>query len=153
MTETKKVLVADDEPTIRRLVSRTLTGKGFEVVEAADGEEALMKVTTDKPDVVILDVMMPKLDGWEVRDAMRRDPNLKEIPIIILSAVGEFEDQLRGLESGAEDYITKPFAPEELVEAVTSILNPSRKGEHDRERLQRKARLRTIVDIMHRKRD
>lgn len=145
-----KILAVDDEHSIRKLVSVTLEGRGFEVDTAADGEEALAKIASDKPDLVVLDIMMPKMDGWEVARRMRADDSTKAIPIIFLSAAGRFESQLQGFESGSQDYVTKPFTPSELADVVAATLNPEQHDKVLHERHKKEAKLRTIVDIMHR---
>lgn len=145
-----RILAVDDEQSIRKLVSVTLEGRGYEVDTAADGQEALEKATATKPDLVVLDIMMPKMDGWEVARRLRDDEQTKGIPIIFLSAAGQFESQLHGLESGSADYLTKPFTPSELADLVTATLNPEQRDKLTQERHKKEAKLRTIVDIMHR---
>src|SRR5690242_7892993 len=110
----KRVLAVDDEASIRKLVEVTLTNRGFEVATAVDGTDALDKIALDMPDIVVLDVMMPNMNGWEVRKRLRANAATKDLPILILSAVGEFEAQLQGMESDQDDYLTKPFAPAAL---------------------------------------
>lgn len=148
-----KILAVDDEQSIRKLVSVTLQGRGFDVATAVDGQDALDKALSEKPDLIVLDVMMPKMDGWEVRRRLREDEKTKHIPIIFLSAAGQFESQLHGLESGFEDYLTKPFTPSELADLVSATLNPAERDKLAKERHKKEAKLRTIVDIMHRSQD
>jgi DNA-binding response OmpR family regulator len=116
------VLVADDDPNILRLLSLYLGKAGFQVVEAADGEETLRKVRDLRPDLLVLDVMMPGPDGLEVCRSLRR---ASDLPIIILSARGSDVDRIAGLQFGADDYVTKPFNPVELVARVQSVLRRS----------------------------
>jgi two-component system, OmpR family, phosphate regulon response regulator PhoB len=148
-----KVLAVDDEASIRRLVSVTLQNRGFEVDTANDGREAIDKIAISMPDIVVLDVMMPHMNGWEVRKHLRADPKTKDLPIVILSAVGEFEAQLQGMESAGDDYITKPFSPQELGDLVERMLDPSKKDKVAGAHTQKQAKLRAMVDIMHRAHD
>lgn len=147
-----KILAVDDEPSISKLVSHTLGRRGHEVITANDGLTALSIAATDKPDLIVLDVMMPKMDGWEVRNRLKADPSTKDIPIVFLTAVGQFEKQLAAMEEGSEDYVTKPFEPSELVEVVEGFLDPSKRDDAARHAHAKRAKLRTIVDIMHRDR-
>ena len=119
MPDKNKVLVVDDEPRVVQLVSMNLKLEGFDVISAADGYEALEKVTKGMPDIVILDIMMPDMDGYET---LKRIRDLSQVPVIFLSVKGEEEDRVRGLDLGADDYITKPFSPRELVSRVRAVL-------------------------------
>lgn len=118
-----KVLVVEDEENVRRLIDAYLQHEGFDVVGASDGAEALQLLGQTSPDVVILDVMLPKVDGWEV---CRRIRDQSRIPVIMLSARGAEQDRIKGLEYGADDYITKPFSPKELVLRVRAVLRRAR---------------------------
>lgn len=122
MEKQQKVLVADDEAQIRNILSIYLKKEGFDVVEAADGAEALVKVQSDKPDIIILDIMMPVMDGLEVCKQVRK---ISDIPIIMLTAKDEDDDRILGLEIGADDYITKPFNTREVVARVNAVLRRS----------------------------
>ena len=113
------ILVVDDEPKITRLVRDYLESAGFAVVTAADGREALMRARTEHPDLVILDLGLPQLDGLDVTRRLRREG---ELPIIMLTARDDETDKLVGLELGADDYVTKPFSPRELVARVRAVL-------------------------------
>ena len=113
------VLVADDEPRITKLVAVTLADEGFRVVTASGGEEALRKAEEVRPDIVLLDVVMPDLDGIEV---MRRLREWRPVPVILLTAKGSNSDKARGLDLGADDYVAKPFHPDELAARVRSVL-------------------------------
>jgi len=113
------ILVVDDEPKITRLVRDYLESAGFTVVTAADGQEALMRVRTERPDLVVLDLGLPQLDGLDVTRRLRRESDL---PIIMLTARDDETDKLVGLELGADDYVTKPFSPRELVARVRAVL-------------------------------
>lgn len=151
----KKILVIDDQPSITKLVSVKLTKEGFKVIEALDGEEGLNKAKEERPDLIILDVMMPRMDGWEVREKLREDRHCQNIPVIMLTAMGHFEEQLKGLEGGIEDYLTKPFSPAALAGLVKEVLDESVrvKAERAEKKLRKKAKLRTMVDIMQRRGD
>jgi DNA-binding response OmpR family regulator len=146
----KKILAVDDEESIRNLVAVTLRNRGFEVETAVDGEGAIDKALLWQPDLIILDVMMPKMNGWEARKRLRENEKTKGIPIIILSAVGEFESQLAGMQSDNDDYLTKPFAPSHLGALVERMFDPQKHEKLAAEHKQKQAKLRTIVDIMHR---
>ncbi|MFG2469924.1 response regulator transcription factor [Streptomyces canus] len=116
---TQRVLVVDDEPKIRMTVRGYLEADGFHVVEAADGPSALQAVTRDRPDLVVLDVMLPGLDGFQV---LRRIREASQIPVIMLTARDEEVDRLIGFTTGSDDYVTKPFSPRELALRVRAIL-------------------------------
>lgn len=109
-----KVLVADDDHNLRQLLSETLPKHKFEVYQAADGEETWSTIKNLRPDIVLLDVMMPGLDGHEICRLMRENPQTRSIPVIMLTARAQLKDKLEGIESGADDYVTKPFDPMEL---------------------------------------
>jgi PleD family two-component response regulator len=117
-----RILVADDEPHIRQILRFTLERAGYQVFTAADGEEALARAAEIKPNLVLLDVMMPKIDGYEVCRKMRQDFSLNQIPVIILSARGDQRDRVAGLEGGANDYLVKPYSNEELLLRVKNVL-------------------------------
>jgi DNA-binding response OmpR family regulator len=118
------VLVADDDRDILQLVSFRLERADYEVVQANDGEEALRLVKELRPDLVVLDLMMPKLNGYEVIREIRRDEETKAIPVILLTARVQEADVARGFEAGADDYLKKPFSPQELRARVQAILGP-----------------------------
>lgn len=115
----KKILVVDDEERMLRFIRLNLEHDGFQVIEALKGHEALDKMRTGMPDMILLDVMLPDLDGFEVLKMVREMSN---IPIIMLTAKGEEDDRVKGLELGADDYVTKPFSPRELVSRVKAVL-------------------------------
>lgn len=118
------VLVADDDRDILQLVSFRLERADYEVVQANDGEEALRLVKELHPDLAVLDLMMPKLNGYEVIREIRRDEETKAIPVILLTARVQEADVARGFEAGADDYLKKPFSPQELRARVHAILGP-----------------------------
>ena len=119
----KRILVVDDEIYIVHILEFTLTMEGYEVITAADGEEALRKVETDRPDLVVLDIMMPRMDGYEVCRRLREDAETRELPVILLSARGRPIDREAGIEVGANDYIVKPFSPRRLLEKIRDLLD------------------------------
>jgi len=116
-----KVLVVDDEKHILELVRLSLIHKDIEIITANDGVEALEKVREDIPDLIILDLMMPRLDGYEVCDMLRQNPKTQHIPIIMLTAKTQLRDKIEGLRTGADDYITKPFNPLELEARIDAV--------------------------------
>ena len=120
------ILVVEDESALVTLLRYNLEREGFRVAEACDGEEALLAAREQKPDLVLLDWMLPLLSGLEVCRQMRRMPETRSVPIIMLTARGEEGDKLRGLDSGADDYVTKPFSPSELVARIRAALRRSR---------------------------
>jgi DNA-binding response OmpR family regulator len=140
------VLVVDDDAPIRLLCRVNLEAEGMEVIEAADGTDGLEKARSASPDVVLLDVMLPKLDGWRVAEALLEDPKTGEIPIVFLTARAELRDQARGLELGGIDYITKPFNPVELADLIRELLDGVSRGEHTSLRKEKLARLRKMTD-------
>lgn len=119
-----KILIADDEPSLRLLVRATLSvNKSFELIEAADGNEALLKVQNEKPELILLDVMMPKLSGFEVCEKLKNDPATKNITIIMLTAKGQQSDRDWALSVGTDYFLTKPFSPIELFNLIEKILS------------------------------
>jgi two-component system alkaline phosphatase synthesis response regulator PhoP len=118
-----KILAVDDEPELIELISYHLGRIGHHVVTAANGWEALDQIHRERPDIVLLDLMLPDLDGFGVCEILRRDPVTATIPIIIISAWASLDSRQLGLELGALDYITKPFSPHELVERVNRFVN------------------------------
>lgn len=119
MPEERKILVVDDEPRMVQLISMNLKMEGFNVATAANGFEAIEKVTRELPDLVLLDIMMPDMDGFETLKKIRE---ISSVPIIFLSVKGEEYDRVRGLDLGADDYITKPFSPRELISRIKAVL-------------------------------
>lgn len=119
----KKVLVVDDEPFILRSLTFVLRKEGFEVSEAMNGEEAMEKIRAEKPGLVLLDVMMPKKNGYEVLSEVKADDELKSTYIIMLTAKGQESDRVKGLSLGVNEYMTKPFSPMKIVERARAVLN------------------------------
>jgi len=130
-----KILVVDDEPEAVELVEFNLKGAGYEVTTASDGAEALNKARRIQPNLVILDVMMPEIDGMEVCKLMRRDPATSGIPIIMLTAKASEVDRVLGLELGADDYVVKPFSPRELVLRVKKLLDRGKPADVAKEKM------------------
>lgn len=134
MSEMKpKILIVEDESSVVTLLRYNLEHHGFEVSAVSDGEDALVAVAENPPDLILLDWMLPQLSGIEVCRRLRRRPESKQLPIIMLTARGEEADTIRGLDSGADDYVTKPFSPTELVARVNALLRrfrPALSDEH-----------------------
>jgi len=118
-----RVVIADDDPDIRRLVQITVSNAGCDVTVASDGEQALELIRKSPPDLVILDVLMPRMDGWEVARELKADPLTQRIPIMFLTSRGQEHDVLEGFNSGAADYMVKPFSPRELQVRVRAVLS------------------------------
>jgi DNA-binding response OmpR family regulator len=137
-----KVLVIDDEAPIRLLCRVNLEAEGMEVFEASDGPSGLAKARESLPDVILLDVMMPGLDGWAVAEELLDDEQTKGIPIVFLTARAEFRDRARGLDAGGIDYVTKPFNPIELASLVRDLLERVARGESEDVRREKLAELR-----------
>jgi CheY-like chemotaxis protein len=122
LPEPQTILVVDDEPALLRLMAFLLQRKGYGMLTATNGEEALRVLREHRPDLILLDIMMPRLDGYEVAKAIRSDPVTADIPIVMLSAKAQNEDIERGRSVGVDTYITKPFDPEKLAETVAALL-------------------------------
>lgn len=121
----KTVLIADDEPHLIRSLSYVLKREGYQVESAADGQEALAKIETLKPDLVFLDLLLPRLDGFEVCRQIKNRSDLRSIYIIILTARGQKEDRQKGLQAGADAFMTKPFSPKEIIDKLRQVFGPS----------------------------
>lgn len=117
-----RILVVDDEPLVRGMIRDYLETQGLAVVEAENGEEALMKIHQGVPDLILLDIMMPKLDGLQVCRALKADPATEAIPVVLLTARDSLEDRVRGLQAGANDYLIKPVEPTELLARIQAHL-------------------------------
>jgi putative two-component system response regulator len=141
-----KVLVIDDEPPIRLLCRVNLEAEGMEVIEAENGPAGLEKARAEDPDVVLLDVMMPGLDGWHVAQELLENEETAEIPIIFLTARAEFRDRAKGLDIGGVDYVTKPFNPLELAPLVRQLLERIERGERDELRSEKVGELRSLME-------
>jgi DNA-binding response OmpR family regulator len=122
-----KVLVIDDDPVILELLRVNFEIENFEVVTAADGQEGLEKAKSERPDVVLSDIMMPRLDGLQLVVLLREDPRTRSLPVILLSAKAQNAEVQQGLDLGADDYVTKPFDPLELIDRVNAVLARARR--------------------------
>lgn len=117
-----KILIAEDERDIRDLVTFSLRFGGFEVVQASNGQEAVERAQAEVPDLILMDVRMPKMTGYEACKALKAIPAMRQIPVVFLSAKGQESEIQQGIEAGAEEYILKPFAPDELTKQVKAVL-------------------------------
>jgi two-component system alkaline phosphatase synthesis response regulator PhoP len=124
----KKILVVDDDPNIMKLLTFRLSAEGYNVVTASDGQEALDKVRQEKPDLIILDITLPLLDGYQVCSTLRADEQYKYIPVVMLTASKEMKEIAVGLESGAVAYIQKPFKADVLLGIIKGFINGARPG-------------------------
>jgi len=118
----KTILVVDDSPTERRLIEHALKEKGFELITAADGEEAIAKAVSRRPDLILLDVILPKQNGFQVCRHLKRSPEMGATKIILVTAKNQESDRFWGLKQGADEYITKPFTAAELLERIGRVL-------------------------------
>ncbi|KKL90904.1 hypothetical protein LCGC14_1900030 [marine sediment metagenome] len=118
----KKILIADDKLEVVELLRATMEGEDYQIISASDGREALEKIGKEKPDLVLLDVVMPKMNGLEVLAKVKKDPQTKDVPIIMLTAKGQQLDKDKGIGLGAEDYIIKPFSPSHLLRKIEEIM-------------------------------
>jgi two-component system alkaline phosphatase synthesis response regulator PhoP len=141
-----RVLVIDDEAPIRLLCRVNLEAEGMQVLEASDGPTGLEEARRETPDVILLDVMMPALDGWRVAEQLLDDASTQDIPIIFLTARAEFRDRARGLDIGGVDYVTKPFNPLELATLVRDLLGRIERGERDDLRREKLGELRALME-------
>lgn len=128
-TKARKVLIADDEPDILEILKYNLSNEGYEVITAKDGDEALEKARRTNPDLVILDIMMPKKTGVEVCELLRAQPSFKETLIVFLTAVNDEGTQIKGLETGADDYISKPISPKVFLSRVNALFRRLNKSD------------------------
>jgi len=117
-----KILIAEDERDIRELITFTLRFAGYEVVAASNGEQAVELARAEQPDLIMMDVRMPRMTGYEACEVMKQDDQLKDIPIVFLSAKGQDQEVQTGIQAGAVDYIVKPFSPDQLTERVKELL-------------------------------
>jgi two-component system, OmpR family, alkaline phosphatase synthesis response regulator PhoP len=141
-----KVLVIDDEAPIRLLCRVNLEAEKMDVIEAADGPSGLEQAREERPDVILLDVMMPGLDGWKVAEQLLEDERTSEIPIIFLTARAEFRDRAKGLDIGGIDYVTKPFNPLDLAPLVRDLLTRIERGERGELRSEKLFELRSLME-------
>jgi DNA-binding response OmpR family regulator len=138
-----RILIVDDESAIRLVCQLNLDSVGFQTLEASDGETALALARTELPDLILLDVMLPGIDGWDVAAELASSPETREIPILFLSARSDRSDEERGHEVGGLGYIRKPFDPNELIDRVQEVLERARRGEREALRREWQERLRS----------
>jgi two-component system alkaline phosphatase synthesis response regulator PhoP len=141
-----RVLVVDDEAPIRLLCRVNLEAEGMDVLEAPDGPSGLDLARSERPDAVLLDVMMPGLDGWTVAERLLEDAGTREIPIVFLTARADLRDRARGMDLGGLGYVTKPFNPVELASLVREVVGAVERGERERVRADKIAELRERFD-------
>jgi DNA-binding response OmpR family regulator len=141
-----KILVIDDEAPIRLLCRVNLEAEGIDVQEAANGASGLEIARREKPDAILLDVMMPGLDGWSVAERLLGDEETRAIPIIFLTARADLRDRVRGMDAGGLDYVTKPFNPVELASLVREVVDAVARGEREQLRTDRIAELRALFE-------
>ena len=139
-----KTLVIDDEAPIRLLCRVNLEAEGIEVIEAGDGASGVDLAKQERPDAILLDVMMPGLDGWSAAERLLTDEDTSAIPIIFLTARADLRDRVRGLDVGGLDYVTKPFNPVELAPLVRGVVDAVERGEREQIRTERIAELRAL---------
>jgi DNA-binding response OmpR family regulator len=139
-----KTLIVDDEAPIRLLCRVNLEAEGIEVLEAADGASGLELARSEKPDAILLDVMMPGLDGWDVAAALLDDDDTAGIPIVFLTARADLRDRARGMDLGGIDYVTKPFNPVELASTVRGVVDAVANGHREVLRAERVSQLRAL---------
>jgi DNA-binding response OmpR family regulator len=142
-----KVLIIDDEAPIRLLCRVNLEAEGMEVVEAPDGPTGLEVVESERPDAILLDVMMPGLDGWSVAERLLEKEDTREIPIVFLTARADLRDRARGMDLGGLDYITKPFNPVDLVSLIEEVVSAVARGEREQLRSDKIAELRVLFEV------
>lgn len=142
----QSILVIDDDYDICEIVRVNLEGAGYQVRVAHDGLAGLTAIREQRPDLIVLDVLMPELDGWQVLDRLVRDPETAGLPVIMLTCKGDDQDILRGLDHGAMDYLTKPFYPEDLVANVKILLDVFDAKMRDQRRQQLIARRQRLID-------
>ncbi|HYM63889.1 MAG TPA: response regulator [Gaiellaceae bacterium] len=142
-----KVLIIDDEAPIRLLCRVNLEAEGMEVVEAPDGPSGLDVVERERPDAILLDVMMPRLDGWSVAERLLEKEDTRTIPIIFLTARADLRDRARGMDLGGLDYITKPFNPVDLASLVEEVVSAVARGEREQLRSDKIAELRVLFEV------
>lgn len=146
----KTILAVDDEQSILDLIERALAGQGYEIITGKNGFDAVDMSRLKQPDLIILDIMMPQMNGLEAAKKIAADPKTAKIPVLLLSAVGDLDKQLDALESLNVEYLTKPFKQSELSAFVESMLDPSLHGELEKHRRHQIGKLRAMVEIMHR---
>lgn len=142
-----RVLVVDDEEGIRVLCRVNLELGGYEVIEAADGVEALEMARSNRPDLIFLDIMMPRMDGWEVLEHLKEEASTSSIPVVLLTARTSEEDQIRGWGEGILEYLSKPFNPQRLVEWAEQAMTPRDSADEDERRRRAVEQLRLLKEL------
>ena len=140
-TADERILIVEDESAIRLVCRLNLDAVGFQTLEAPDGETALALARSEQPDLILLDIMLPGIDGWQVAEELAAEPSTSEIPVLFLSARSDPSDQARGHEAGGVGYVLKPFDPEELIGRIRDVLARARRGEAAELRSEWKQRL------------
>lgn len=143
MVNRRKILVVDDDPTMVKLINVNLKLNNYAVIEAISGEQALDIVSKELLDLVVLDIMMPGVDGWEVLKRIRNDPDTEELPVILVTAKTQDSDVIRGWEYGADEYVIKPFNPLLLVEVIKMVLDRSYE-----DRLERRTKQKEKLEVL-----
>ncbi len=149
----KKVLIVDDAQSIVKILEVKFKNKGWEVRSAQNGLEALNVLKDFSPDIMFVDIMMPKMDGYQFSMNIKKEDKFKNIPLILITGVGQYEDQLKGLQSGIDEYITKPFDPDEVYQLACDFTDLNKKELLTKERNQKEAKLKTILEIMQREKE
>ncbi|MBT3313958.1 MAG: response regulator [Anaerolineae bacterium] len=127
----EKILIIDDDIDTLRLVGLVLQKEGYQIITANNGRQGLLKMSAESPDLILLDIMMPEMDGYEVARRLRKNPKTAEIPILMFTAKSQIDDKVTGFESGADDYLTKPTRPTELQAHIRALLSRSKKTERE----------------------
>ena len=140
-----KVLVIDDEAPIRLLCRVNLEAEGFDVIEAGDGPSGLELARAEMPDAILLDVMMPGLDGWTIAERLLEDEATKDIPVVFLTARADLRDRVRGIDAGGVDYITKPFNPVDLAALIRDVIEAVDRGDRETLRREKITELRSLL--------
>lgn len=141
----KRILIVDDEPDVLLLCRVNLEFEGYTVLEAQNGEEALQKIGDESPDLVLLDIMMPGMDGWQVLEAIKSRPEMADLPVVMLTAKAQERDQIRGWSGGVSDYVTKPFNPIALSQTIKRALEPTTPGDLEKKRRQMLEKLNLVA--------
>ena len=145
-----KVLLVDDDPVILKLLQVNFEMEGYDVITANDGLEGLEKARAERPDIVLLDIMMPRMDGWEVLEHLKEDAATSSIPVVLLTARTSEEDQIRGWGEGILEYLSKPFNPQRLVEWAEQAMTPRNMADEDERRQRAVEQLRLLKELRRR---
>ena len=129
MAEKRRILLVDDEPSIVKMVGKRLEIEGFDVLVAMDGQDGLSKAQTERPDLIVLDLMLPKLNGYEVCTMLKQDARYQKIPVVLFTARAQEKDEKLGMECGANAFVRKPFRSQELLEKIQTLISASQPSE------------------------